>query len=133
MVLLLASCVAAQVSVPTQHNNNNRTGENRQEPWLNTSNVNVSNFGKLFALPVDGYIYAQPLYVANLAIAGAERNVLYVATEHNTVYAFDADDSKGTILWQKTLGSSVPSQDVCAASRCFYEDVTPEIGITSTR
>jgi putative pyrroloquinoline-quinone binding quinoprotein len=131
-VLLLASCVAAQVSVPTQHNNNNRTGENRQEPWLTTSNVNVSNFGKLFALPVDGNIYAQPLYVSNLAIAGAERNVLYVATEHNTVYAFDADDSRGTILWQKNLGSSVPSQDVCAASGCFYPDINPEIGITST-
>jgi hypothetical protein len=131
-VLLFASCVAAQVSVPTQHNNNNRTGENRQETWLNSSNVNVSNFGKLFALPVDGNIYAQPLYVANLAIGGAERNVLYVATEHNTVFAFDADDSNGTILWQKNLGSSVPSQDVCAASGCFYPDITPEIGITST-
>ena len=131
-VLLLASCVAAQVSVPTQHNNNNRTGENRQETWLTTSNVNVSNFGKLFALPVDGNIYAQPLYVSNLAIAGAERNVLYVATEHNTVYAFDADDSRGTILWQKNLGSPVPSQDVCAASGCFYPDINPEIGITST-
>ncbi len=130
--LLIASCVAAQVSVPTQHNNNNRTGENHQEIWLNTTTVNVSNFGRRFALPVDGNIYAQPLYVANLAIGGAERNVLYVATEHNTVYAFDADDSKGTILWQKNLGGSVPSQDVCAASGCFYEDITPEIGITST-
>ncbi|HKW67329.1 MAG TPA: hypothetical protein VJP04_08585 [Terriglobales bacterium] len=131
-ILLIACCAAAQVSVPTQHNNNNRTGENRQETWLNTSNVNVSNFGKLFALPVDGNIYAQPLYVANLAIAGAERNVLFVATEHDTVYAFDADDSTGTILWQKSLGNSVPSQDVCAASGCFYPDITPEIGITST-
>src|SRR5579864_2204708 len=131
-ILLIASCAAAQVSVPTQHNNNNRTGENRQETWLNTSNVNVSNFGKLFALPVDGNIYAQPLYVVNLAIGGAQRNVLYVATEHNTVYAFDADESKGTILWQKNLGNSVPSQDVCAASGCFYPDINPEIGITST-
>ena len=131
-ILLIACCAAAQVSVPTQHNNNNRTGENRQETWLNTSNVNVSNFGKLFALPADGNIYAQPLYVANLAIAGAVRNVLFVATEHDTVYAFDADDSKGTILWQKSLGNSVPSQDVCAASGCFYPDITPEIGITST-
>lgn len=131
-VLALSSVLSAQVSVLTEHYDNNRTGENQQEIWLNTSNVNVSNFGKLFVLPVDGNIYAQPLYVANLVIAGVERNVLYVATEHNTIYAFDADDPSGVILWHKTLGTTVPSQDVCAASGCVYQDIVPEIGITST-
>src|SRR5579864_5571402 len=118
-ILLIASCAAAQVSVPTQHNNNNRTGENRQETWLNTSNVNVSNFGKLFALDVDGYIYAQPLYVANLTIGGTTHNVVYVATENNSVYAFDADDPSVPVLWKVTLnggGTPVDSNDICAAA-----------------
>jgi len=138
-VLLITTCVGAQVSVPTQHNNNNRTGENRQEPWLNTSNVNVSNFGKLFALPVDGNIYAQPLYVPGLAIGGKTRNVVYVATEHNSVYAFDADDPTALApLWHVTptiLGTSVPSGDVCiglSIAECPYKDLVPEIGITGT-
>ena len=131
-VLLSPSLMTAQVSVLTGHNDNYRTGQNRQEIWLNTSNVNVSNFGKLFTLPVDGNIYAQPLYVANLVIAGAPRNVVYVATEHNSVYAFDADDRNAVMLWRKNLGSTVPSQDVCASSGCVFQDITPEIGITST-
>ena len=125
-------CVGlGQVSVVTQHNDNNRTGQNTSETILTTSNVNVSNFGKLFALTVDGYIYAQPLYLTNLTIGGTLHNVVYVATEHNTVYAFDADDPNGTTLWQVNLGPSVPSDDVCGSSGC-YTDLTPEIGITGT-
>ena len=80
---LLASKGFAQVSVLTQHNDTSRTGQNLQETLLNTSTVNVANFGKLFSLPVDGNIFAQPLYVPSLSIGGVTRNVVYVATTQN--------------------------------------------------
>src|ERR1700741_2092022 len=85
-----------QVSVLTQHNDNARTGQNPNETTLNTSNVNQTSFGKLFWRTVDGFIYAQPLYVPGLAIQGATHNVVYVATEHNSLYAFDADSTNET-------------------------------------
>ena len=123
--------VAGQVTVVTQHNDNGRSGQNLQETVLNTSNVNVNNFGKLFARTVDGQIYAQPLYLSNLPVQGAMRNVVFVATMHNSVYAFDADDPAATAaLWQVNLGTSVPAQDVCPT--CGYVDIIPEIGILGT-
>src|SRR5512146_519978 len=140
-LLLLAGLTAnAQVSVTTQHNDNARTGQNLSETILNTSNVNVSNFGKLFWRTVDGYIYAQPLYVSGLNVGGATRNVVFVATEHNSVYAFDADDpNHPTPLWRVNLGIPVPSDDVPMAAPtcgsitvCPYDDIQPEIGITAT-
>jgi len=111
-LLLLFSCYPglAQVSVLTQHNDNTRTGQNLNETILNTSNVNVSNFGKVFWRTVDGYIFAQPLYVSGLNIGGATHNVVFVATEHNSVYAFDADDPNHPApLWYINLGTPVPS------------------------
>jgi hypothetical protein len=133
----LFSCTSgvAQVSVLMQHNDNARTGQNLSETLLTTSNVNVSNFGKLFWRTVDGYIYAQPLYVPGLTIGGGtSRNVVFVATEHNSVYAFDADDpNQAAPLWHVNLGTPVPSEDVClAVSNCPYDDLQPEIGITGT-
>jgi len=129
----------AQVSVLTHHNDIGRTGQNLDETILNTSNVNVGGFGKLFWRTVDGQIYAQPLYVPNLTIQGKTRNVVYVATQHNSVYAFDADDAtQVTPLWQVNLGTPVPSQDICIITGdtnpadCPYLDINPEIGITST-
>jgi hypothetical protein len=96
---------------------------------LNTSNVNLSTFGKLFSRAVDGQIYAQPLYVPNLSVAGTTRNVVYVATQNNSVYAFDADDpAASSPLWQDNFGTPVPSTDVDPG--CM--DITPQIGITST-
>ncbi|HJT00257.1 MAG TPA: hypothetical protein VJ756_14295 [Terriglobales bacterium] len=121
-------------NVTTNHNDNARTGQNLSETTLTTSNVNVSNFGKLFFRTVDGYIFAQPLYVSGLNVGGATRNVVFVATEHNSVYAFDADDPNHPApLWHVNLGTPVPSDDVCVPlGVCPYDDLQPEIGITST-
>lgn len=87
----------AQVSVWTSHNDNARTGLNSSETILTTTNVNRNGFGKLFSQPVDGQIYAQPLYVPNIAIPGkGMHNVAFVGTMHNSVYAFDADSNAGS-------------------------------------
>lgn len=142
--LVLTPALAAQVKVLTQHYDNSRSGANMSETTLKTSNVNVANFGKLFAKTVDGYVYAEPLYVPNLTIGGRPRNVVFVATEHNSVYAFDADDGSAPALWQTNLNgpgeTTVPSNDICITepSACGpnnvpgYVDLQPEIGITST-
>src|SRR5216684_3187061 len=80
------------VSVLTQHNDNTRAGWNANETALTTRNVNLPHFGALFSLPVDDHVYAQPLVVGNVAIANPSRNVVYVATVNNTLYAYDGDD-----------------------------------------
>ena len=122
--------MTSSVSVLTQHNDNLRTGANLGETVLNTSNTNVTHFGKLFSRSVDGYVYAQPLYVPGLDIPGkGTHNVVYAATEHNSVYAYDADDPNAQVpLWQVNLGTPVPTSDIAAD----YSDLKPEIGITST-
>src|SRR5580698_9444202 len=139
LTLISASGLRGQVSILTQHNDNARTGQNLSESTLNTSNVSQSTFGKLFWRTVDGFIYAQPLYVSGLTVQGTTHNVVFVATQHNSVYAFDADDPNASApLWQVNLGTSVPSQDICIISGdtepgdCPYYDISPEIGITST-
>lgn len=123
-LLLLAYPEASRaVSVTTWHNNNSRNGTNYEETILNTSNVNSSTFGKLYSLPVDGQIYGQPLYVPSVNVTGKGlHNVLYVTTENNSVYAFDADSSGQQPLWQINLGTTVPSGRA----------IIPQIGITST-
>src|SRR5271170_5282147 len=86
-----AGAVHAQVDVLTANYDNNRTNANLNEVLLNTNNVNATQFGKLYAFPVDGQIYAQPLYVHALNMpAKGTLNVLFVATMHNSLYAFDA-------------------------------------------
>jgi len=138
LAFVLTGMAVSQVEVVTNHNDGGRTGANLGETILNTSNVNTSNFGKLFTRTVDGQIYAQPLYLSEIAIAGqGTRNVVYVATEHNTVYAFDADNAATSApLWHTNLGPSVPSGDICqnmsGSPFCPYPDLAPEIGITST-
>ena len=134
----LAGMAVSQVQVTTNHNDVARTGANLSEQILSTANVNSGNFGKLFSRPVDGEIYAQPLYLSDVSIAGqGAHNVVYVATEHNSVYAFDADNStQSAPLWKVNLGPAVPSGDICqglsGSSFCPYTDLVPEIGITST-
>jgi hypothetical protein len=121
---------SGNAAVLTQHNDIARTGANLGETTLNSSNVNSSQFGKLFSRSVDGCIYAQPLYVPGVTLPqSGVHNVIYVATEHDTVYAFDADDPAATSpFWQVSLGVPVPSSDISPT----YGDLTPEIGITST-
>src|SRR5882757_1114889 len=88
------------VSVLTYHNDNFRTGQNTNEAILTPANVATTNFARLFSQTVDGYVFAEPLIVANLSIPGqGVRNVLFVATEHDSVYAFDADKTNSAPLW----------------------------------
>jgi hypothetical protein len=128
--LLLSLPSSAQTSILTQHYDTARTGQNTGESVLNPTNVNSTLFGKLFSLTVDGYVYAQPLYVPALAIPGnGTHNVLYVATEHDGLYAFDADT--GTQLWYVTFlingATTVTTSDVGGT-----QDINPEMGITGT-
>lgn len=129
VLCLLAPAAFAQTSILTQHYDNGRTGQNTGEVLLTATNVNSTTFGKLFSLPVDGYVFAQPLYVPALTIGGATHNVVFVATEHDSVYAFDADNG-GAPLWQVSLilngGTTVPNGNVSSG------DIVPEIGITGT-
>ncbi|MGC2331151.1 MAG: immunoglobulin domain-containing protein [Candidatus Acidiferrales bacterium] len=117
----------SSASVLTYHNDTMRTGLNPNEAILTTSNVNSTSFGKIGSLPVTGLVDAEPLYVPNLTINSAKHNVVFVVTEHDMAYAFDAD-TPGPPLWQVSLipGTETPSDDRGCGQ------VEPEIGITST-
>src|SRR5258705_7121522 len=119
VVTLSAHVATAQVSVLTYRNDNARTGQNTAETLLTPTNVVTGTFGRLFAYPVDGYVYVQPLYVPNLNIPGLGlRNVVFVATAHNSVYAFDADLGASGLIWQTSFVNAgagvttVPSTDM---------------------
>jgi hypothetical protein len=129
-----AASTPQTTSVLTYQYNNSRSGANITETTLNPSNVNVSTFGKLHSFPVDSLVYGQPLYVPSLQIAGGVRNVVFVITENNSVYAFDADYKVSTPLWHTHVGIPVPcsvSQPV-PGSNCNSVFLTSVIGITST-
>jgi uncharacterized protein (TIGR03437 family) len=129
--VVLASGTLAQQDVTTGSYDNYRTNADLNETILTPSKVKSSTFGKLFSLSVDGQIYAQPLYRQNVAIAGqGTHNVIFVATMHNTVYAFDADTPR-TPLWSVNLGPSVTTSSY-ASDVGVYTDITPENGILST-
>ncbi len=118
----------------THHNDNARTGANTREYALAPTTVSGANFGKLFSCTLDspGYVYAEPLYVANLTMNdGQKHNVVFVATESDWVYAYDADSGSCQQLWKKSL-LQVAEATVPPADTAELNDLTPEIGITST-
>jgi hypothetical protein len=127
---------AAEASVLMRHNDIGQTGQNLGETVLTTSNVGVATFGKLFSRSVDGPVHAQVLYVANLDIKGSRRNVVYVATENNSVYAFEADDPRAADpLWRVSLGTPTPYDHICVVlggDKECYRNLVPVIGITGT-
>jgi ribonuclease HI len=141
LLLAAAGPLLAQVNVLTWRYDNTHQGQNTQETSLTPANVNTNTFGKLFSHTVDGQVYAQPLYVANLTVNGATHNVIFVADEHDSVYAFDADSNGGANsgpLWQASMistahgaasgATTVPTADVQGG----VGDINPEIGISAT-
>jgi hypothetical protein len=122
---------SSAIDVVTYAYDNMRSGQNLSESTLTPANVNVKTFGKLGEFPVDGKVDAQPLLLSNLSISGATKNVLYVATEHDSVYAFDANSissTGGTVLWH--VSALLSAETTSDARNC--SQVVPEIGITST-
>ena len=131
-VFFIYALTQLPAQVTTSQYNNARTGAYLNETVLTPRNVNVKQFGKVFRLTVDGDVYAQPLYLPSLEIPGkGKHNVLFIATEHNSVYAFDAD-AAGSPLWQVSFINprngitTVPDHEV----RCPF--ISPEVGITPT-
>jgi PQQ-like domain len=123
----------AQIDVLTNRYDPQRTGANLRETTLTADNVNASQFGKLYSYPVDGAVYAQPLYASNVTIGGVVRNVLYVATMNDKVYAFDADSASSTPLWTKDFTNppsvtAIPITDITAAGL----NIVGNVGIQST-
>ena len=144
LVCVLVPGLVAQtptpVTVPTWRYDLTHSGENTRETALTTSNVNVNSFGKLFALPVDGTVYAQPLYVPGLTMNdGQVHNVLFVATENDSIYAFDADTNGGANanpIWKISLLDTAHGAGAGATAVPWGDtgspDVAPTIGITGT-
>ncbi len=137
---LVADPFVTPVSVLTYHYDNTRQGENTNETLLTPGNVNTNTFGKLFSYSLDGYVYAEPLIMTNLTIPGqGVHNVVFVATEHDSIYALDADGLLGTnngVLWKTNVGLSA----ICAGAPfggrynggVGYTDIVPEVGVTGT-
>src|SRR6266478_2739588 len=144
LLVLLATCKdnptapsttnPQSMSVLTQHNDNTRSGWNDNETALTTTNVNVQQFGLVFTLTVDDQVYAQPLVVGHLLIAGGYHNVVYVATVNNTVYAFDGDN--GRLYWRNNFtrsGWRAPKNtDMTGACGGSYTNFSGNIGIVGT-
>ncbi|HEV7835545.1 MAG TPA: pyrrolo-quinoline quinone, partial [Caballeronia sp.] len=121
-----ATPVANAADVATYHNDIARTGQHLNETALTPATVKSATFGKLGFYSVDGPVDAEPLYLSNMTIAGGTHNVLYVATENASVYAFDADT--GAVLWKTTtLASGETPSDTLG---CFQ--ISPTIGVTAT-
>ncbi len=145
-LLVLVGIVAyGQTSVTTQHNDIARTGANTNETILTPSNVNTKSFGKLFSASVDGWVYAQPLYLpgvimgARTAQPNSSHNVVFVATEHDSLFAFDADNNAGANanpLWHASLIDAAhgagPGETTVPSNDLSEPDIVPEIGVSST-
>lgn len=136
----LAAQVPTPVTVPTWRYDLTHAGQNTSETILTPANVNESTFGKLFSLAVDGSVYAQPLYVPGLTMRdGLVHNVLFIATEHDSIYAFDADSNGGANvgpIWHITLLDAAHGAGSGATTVPWTDtgspDIAPEIGITGT-
>ena len=126
--LTVSAAVAQGSDVVTYKNDLARTGQNLNEKTLTPANVNPSGFGKLRFLGTDGKVDAQPLYLSALSIGGAAHNVVFVATENDSVYAFDADN--GSLLWKVSLVPAGETVNDLPPQSC--DQVSPTIGITST-
>ena len=133
LLTLVVLVLPASAQVLTSQYDNARTGANLHETTLTPANVNPAQFGKLFTLKVDGAIYGEPLYMPGLEVPGKGRhNVVFVATEHDSVYAFDAEGNPAEPLWKVNFLDSdagvttVPARDV----QCPF--ISPEVGITPT-
>jgi hypothetical protein len=129
-----STLAAGQVNVTTWHNDNAHTGQNLQETILTPANVVPKTFGKIFSYPVDGMMYAQPLYVQGVTINGAVHNVVYVATENDSIYAFDADSAalNPAPLWQAAFAKPPKVVAMPCTANDPYCNVYPIIGITGT-
>ncbi len=125
----------ANTAVTTYKNDLSRTGQNTHGIILNTSNVNQSQFGKRVEYQVDGQVYAQPLFLPNVTINGTIHNVAFVATEHDSLYAFDADSTSSTpittFLWHRSF-INPPVITTVSSTNVSCTDITPEYGITGT-
>jgi hypothetical protein len=138
-LILLSTFAVAQtpgtVNVLTRHNDNQHTGQNLQETILTPTNVNSGSFGKIFSYLVDGQVYAEPLYVQGLTMAqGGVHNVVFVATEYDSVYAFDADSaaSNPAPLWHVNFLNPPTVVPVPCAQGAGICQLFPVVGITST-
>jgi len=134
--LRLAGAQTTFTGVITQHNDVGRTGHNLLEKILTPANVTPATFGKLFSYSVDGQVYAQPLYVPKVNIGGTTHNVVYVETQNDSLYAFDADGLQSTALWQVSFVN--PGEGITAVpcktdgSTDIACGVYPIYGITAT-
>jgi uncharacterized protein (TIGR03437 family) len=129
---VLSSVLWAQVNVLTANYDNNRTSGNLGEFVLNKANVNPTHFGKLYSFAVDGDVYAQPLYARGVNMPDGARNVLYVATMNNSVYAFDADTASSTApLWKRNFGPTVDPHNFDVVG-LPYTDILNQVGILGT-
>jgi len=121
------------VSVLTYHNDLSRTGQNLNETRLTPASVSSIQFGQLFNYPVDGQVYAQPIYMPGVIVPGKGiHNLVFVATEHDSVYAFDADNDLGAPLWHVNFLDSTQGVNTASAADLVCESIVPEVGITAT-
>ena len=136
------AAVTDLAGVYTYHNDLARDGANTREYALTAATVNGGGFGKLYSCTVDGAVYSQPLWVANLAVNGAKHNAVFVATQHDSLYAFDADANPCVTLWSVSLidtahganagETTVPAGPTGNLVGSGFGDVTPEVGVTGT-